>query len=402
MHWPFRQSKQRETDLEEELAFDLAAETEQRVRSGLTREEALRASRRDLGNTMLIKEDVREAWGWAAFDRLAQDVRYGLRSLRNNPLFAAMAVLSLALGIGSATAIYSVMDAVLFRALPVRHPRELVILNWRAIKPPPSGFTQPAGIDTVDGSVYTGPGGDRLSSDFPWPFFASLRDGNDVFSAVFAYKDAGQLRCPFRDRRNSAAWSSSPATSSMSLGINPAAGRLIYDSDNLADAPAVAVLSYNYWRDRFAGDPAAVGTTIRIGKIPFTICGVAAPEFFGLAPGSAPALYIPVGTRPGVRRRQRGDAMAKRFPCSRTPHYYWTDMMGRLRPGITMARAEAGDRSAISQFVIASGADADRADIPSLWLEEGGSGLDSLRSRYSKPLVCSHVHGRVHSRDRLR
>src|SRR2546430_647908 len=128
MRWPFRQSKQRERDLEDEIAFDLAADIEELVRAGASREAAIHTSRRDLGNTALLKEDVRETWGWAAFDRFGQDIRYGWRTLRKNPLFAAMAVLSLALGIGSATAIYSVMDAVLFRALPVRRPRELVIL----------------------------------------------------------------------------------------------------------------------------------------------------------------------------------------------------------------------------------------------------------------------------------
>ena len=127
MRWPFRQSKQREKDLEDEIAFDLAADTEERVRAGVSREEAIQASRRDLGNKALIKEDVRETWGWAAFGRLGQDIRYGWRTLRKNPLFAAMVVLSLALGIGSATAIYSVMDAVLFRALPV-----VILANWRS------------------------------------------------------------------------------------------------------------------------------------------------------------------------------------------------------------------------------------------------------------------------------
>ena len=86
-----------------------------------------------------------------------------------------LAVLSLALGIGSATAIYSVMDALLFRALPVRHPHELVVLNWRAIPPPASGFTQPSGIRTVDGSVSTGPAGDRFSPDFPCPLYVHSR-----------------------------------------------------------------------------------------------------------------------------------------------------------------------------------------------------------------------------------
>jgi macrolide transport system ATP-binding/permease protein len=384
--WPFRQSQQREKDLEDEIAFDLAADTEERVRAGVSHEEAIQASRRDLGNKALIKEDVRETWRPAAFGRLGQDIRYGLRALRKNPLFAAMVALSLALGIGSATAIYSVMDVVLFRALPVRHPRELAILNWRAIKPPASGFTEPAGIDSVDGSVYTGPGGDRLSPDFPWPFFSSMRDGNDVFSTVFAYKDAGQLTISVQGQAELGGVEFVSSNFFNSLGIDPASGRLIYDSDNLAGAPAVAVLSYNYWRDRFAGDTAAVGRTIHIGKIPFTICGVAAPEFFGIAPGSAPALYIAIGTRPRVV----ADSVAtqgQKISMFTDAHYYWTDMMGRLRPGITMARAEAETGTRFRQFLIATGANANRADLPALWLEEGGSGLDSLRRQYSKPLV---------------
>jgi macrolide transport system ATP-binding/permease protein len=385
MRWPFRQRKQREKDLEDEIAFDLAADTEERVRAGLSREEADYASRHDLGNTALIKEDVRETWGWAALGRLGQDIRYGCRTLRKNPLFGVMAVLSLALGIGSATAIYSVMDAVLFRALPVQHPRELVILNWRAIKPPASGFTQPAGIRTVDGSVYNGPVGDRLSPDFPWPFYALLRDGNDVFSSVFAYKDAGQLTVSIRGQAELAGVQFVSGNFFDSLGINPAAGRLIFDTDNLAGAPTVAVLGYNYWRDRFAADITVVGRTIRIGRLPFTICGVAASEFFGLAPGSSPALYIPIGTRPVVVADSVATP-AEKISMFTDTSYYWTDMMGRMRPGITMARAEAETGTRFRQFVIAAGANANRADFPSLWLEEGGSGLDSLRRRYSKPL----------------
>ncbi|MES1260676.1 MAG: ABC transporter permease, partial [Acidobacteriota bacterium] len=296
-----------------------------------------------------------------------------------------MAVLSLALGIGSATAIYSVMDAMLVRALPVRNPRELAILKWRAIKPPASGFTEPAGIDSVDGSVSTGAGGDRVSPDFPWPFYASLRDGTDAFSAVFAYKDAGQLTISVRGQAALAGVQFVSGNFFEVLGIGPAWGRLIYDSDNLAGAPAVAVLSFRYWRDRFGGDRAAIGRTIRIGRVPFTICGVAAPEFFGLAPGSAPALYIPVGTRPGIVADSVGTGEQKTSMFA-DAHYFWTDMMGRLRPGVTPAQAEAETGARFRRFAIANGANGSRADFPSLWLEEGGSGLDSLRVKYSKPL----------------
>jgi predicted permease len=381
VRWPFARSKQREKDLEDEIAFDLAADAEERVRSGASPEEATLASRRDLGNTALIKEDVRETWGWAAFGRLAQDVRYGWRILRKNPLFAATAILSLAGGIGSAAAIYSVMDAMLFRALPVCNPGELVIPNWRAPRPPASGFTEPAGIDVVDGHVSMGPAG-RLSPDFAWPFYASLRDAGDIFSTVFAYKDAGQLTVSVQGQAELDDVEFVSGNFFDSLGVNPAAGRLI---DNGDDHAAVAVLSFNYWRDRFAASPAAIGRTIHIGRLPFTICGVAAPEFFGIAPGSAPALYIPVG----ARTRVVADSVAtpgESMSMFVNPRYYWIDMMARLRPGVTMAHAQAEAAARLRQFGIAAGANPNRADFPSLWLEAGGSGLDALRRRYSKPL----------------
>jgi len=330
-------------------------------------------------------EDIRGTWGWAAYDRCVQDIRYGWRTLWKNPLFAAMAMLSLALGIGSATAMYSLMDAMLFRALPVRHPHELVILNWRAIKPPASGFTEPAGIDVVDGSVYTGPAGDRFSADFPWPFYQSIRGGTGVFSTVFAYKDAGQLPLSIQGHAELGGVQFVSGNFFDSLGINPAAGRLIHENDNLDDAPLVAVLSYNSWRDRFASDMGVIGRTIRLGKLPFTICGIAAPEFFGIAPGSSPTLYIPIAARQRVTADTLGTG-GQKISMFSDAHYYWTDMIGRLRPGITLAQAEAETAARFRQFVIASGANENRVDLPSLWVEEGGSGLDSLRRQFSKPL----------------
>ncbi|MGH9584094.1 MAG: permease prefix domain 1-containing protein, partial [Bryobacteraceae bacterium] len=111
--WRFWRLKQRDSDLDDEIAYDLAADAEERIRSGVPREEAERTSRRDFGNVLMRKEDVREIWGWAWLQRLVQDIRYGWRTWRKNPLFVAMAVLSLALGIGANTAIFSVMDAIM-------------------------------------------------------------------------------------------------------------------------------------------------------------------------------------------------------------------------------------------------------------------------------------------------
>jgi predicted permease len=294
-----------------------------------------------------------------------------------------MAVLSLALGIGANTAIYSVMDAVLFRALPVRNPGELVILNWRVRQAPPTGYVEPAGVRVVDGRVNFEPGGARTSSDFPWPFYQLLRHHNDVFSTIFAYKDDGQLNLMVRGQAEVGTVEFVSGNFFSSLGIIPAAGRLIEESDNLTGAPAIAVLSYGYWRDRFAGDPAAVGQTVHISNVLFTIVGIAAPEFFGVSPGLAPVLYVPMVSRMSIDPVLGPGELASMFV---DPHYYWTDMIGRLRPGVTMAHAQAELATRFRQFALAEGANKERADFPSLWLEEGGSGVDSLRRQYSKPL----------------
>src|SRR5215467_6736614 len=110
MRWGFRRPKHTDEDLDDEIAHDLALDAEERVRSGMSREEAERSSRRDFGNTLLVKEDMREAWVWSSLERLVQDSRYALRTFRKNPVFTTVAVLSLALGIGANTAIYGFMD----------------------------------------------------------------------------------------------------------------------------------------------------------------------------------------------------------------------------------------------------------------------------------------------------
>jgi macrolide transport system ATP-binding/permease protein len=374
MRWYFWRRKRREIDLDDEIAYDLALDAEERVRSGLTRQEAERASRRDFGNVLLLKEGIREMWGWTSLERLAQDLRYGWRTLRNNPLFTSMAVLSLALGIGANTAIYSVVDAIMLRALPVRNPGELVILNWRAKQ----------GTDHHNGSMFEDPKGGITSPDFPWPAYELLRSRNDVLTTLFAFKSAGQLNLIVRGQAELGPVEFVSGNFFSGVGIVPVAGRLLGDSDDVAGASQVAVLSYNYWRDRFAADPAAIGQTVRINETPFTIAGVAAPEFFGVVPGSAPAIYVPMRNRPSLARNY-GSEHDTMFSDT---HFYWADIMGRLRPGLTPERAQVELAARFRQFALASAAnDRERADLPTLWVEEGGSGVDSLRRQYSKPLL---------------
>ena len=295
MDWRIWRRAQRESDLRDEIAHDLALEADERMRAGAPAEEAAQASRRDFGNALLVEEDVRETWGWTSLDRLAQDIRYGWRTLCKNPLFTAMAVSTLALGIGANTAIYSVMDAIMLRALPVRNPGELAILNWRAQR-------DPLVIDSHTGSEYNEPGGGKTSPDFPWPAYELLRDHNSVFTSLFAYQDLGQLTVNVRSHAELGRVELVSGNFFRGLGIVAAAGRLIDDSDDRAGGAPVAVLSYNFWRERFAGDLAAIGQAVRINDRLFTLVGVTPPEFFGVRPGAAPAVYAPIANRPALTR----------------------------------------------------------------------------------------------------
>jgi macrolide transport system ATP-binding/permease protein len=376
MGWRTWRRKQREIDLRDEIAHDLALDAEERMCAGAAPTEAQQASRRDFGSVLLVEEEVREMWGWTSLDRLRQDVRYGWRTLCKNPLFTSMAVATLALGIGANTAIYSVIDAIMIRALPVRSPGELVILNWRAPR-------EPLVMDSHTGTEYHEPGGGRTSPDFPWPAYELIRDRNTVFTSLFAYQDTGELNVSVRGQAELGRVELVSGNFFSGLGIVPAAGRLIEDSDNPAGGSQVAVLSYNYWRGRFAADPAAVGQSIRINNLPFTVVGVAPPEFSGVKPGSAPILYVPIRNRPSLARNY-GNEHDTMFISSR---FYWVNIMGRLRPGITRTRAQAELAAKFHQFALASATgENERASLPELWLEEGASGVDSLRRQYSKPL----------------
>jgi predicted permease len=378
MHWPFRRNKPSETDLADELSHDLAAEIRERMEGGASREEAEFSARRDFGNLSRVQEDLHELHSWPAFDRIAQDVRYGVRTLARNPLFTAMAILSLGLGIGANTAIYSVMDAVMLRALPVQDPSQLAILTWRSQPNPPV-------VNSHSGNSYPEPDGRVASPDFPWAAYELFAKNNGVFSTLFAHAPTGPpLNVIIHNEARLSPVELVSGTFFSGLGLYPAAGRLIAPGDDHRGAPAIAVLSYNYWQSRFAGDPSAVGQIITIKGVPFQVAGVAPPDFYGITPGSAPAIYVPISLRPLLIPLYGQDAKAMFID----PHNYWTGVMGRLGPGVSLQRAQTEIAARFAQFVSASARNAaDRANLPELRVEEGGSGVDALRRRYSKPLL---------------
>jgi predicted permease len=369
------QRRRKEAQLREELQFHLAAEAEEREGRGVPATEAARAARRDLGNQALLTEDARALWSWTLLEQLVQDIRYGLRGMAKNPLFTALAAVSLALGIGANTAIYSFMDSIMLRALPISDPSSLIVVKWRSDLIKGREFV----MHSVDGRTYDDPSG-VTAGIFPYPAFERLQQvSSPVLASLFAHKDAGPVNVIVRGEADIAAAECVSGGFFGGLSIVPFAGRLIDERDDRANAEPVAVLSAGYGRRRFGDAANAVGQSILINNVAFTVIGVAPPEFFGVDPARAPQVYLPLGT--GLQFQSDHARLLT------DPNYYWLDVMGRLKRGIGRDQAQAALAGPFNEWVAATATDdAERANLPQLRLEEGAAGLDTLRREYSKPL----------------
>jgi predicted permease len=375
--------RSREDQLAAELRFHLEEEAEEFRQAGLPEKEARSAALRDLGNLGRVQEETRAAWGWTLVEQLAQDLRYAARTIRRNPAFTLLATLSLALGIGANTAIYSFMDALLARALPVADPRSLAVLNWHVMGG--EGVRAPV-VHDASGFSYHDPKNGRISPIFPYPAFELLRKSNDICSVLFAYRPARKLNLFARNQAEVADGEYVSGDYFRGLAVTPASGRLITGDDDRADAPAVVVLSYGFAETRFGDAARAVGQPVTIGNIPFTVIGVTPPGFFGVDPAKAPRFYLPLHADLLIDP-ERGPGLN---PAGRyfDQHYYWIEMMARLKPGVTIARAQAALAPVFAGWVAATAAnDQERRNLPEVLLKEGSGGLDNLRREYSQPFL---------------
>ena len=356
---------QYERDLEEELRHHLAM-----------LEESGKPAHRQFGNVTYLQEESRSMWTFAFFEQLAQDLRYAVRAMAANKLFTATAVLSLALGIGANTAIYSFMDAILMRALPVSHPEQLVVLQWHSPRRPPVAMS-------INGSSYRYPKGGSMSPNFPYNFYPIVRNEKETFSTVFGYTHVQNYNVIFDGQAETAGAGYVTGNYFGSLGVPPAVGRLLDETDDRTGAPSTVVLSYAYWQSRFHGDPAVAGRMIQVNNLPFTVAGVAAPGFFGVDPGTTPQFYMPIHAMPTLAAKPEAEEKRRFFD----DHFYWLEMMGRLRPGVSTEQARAAMDARLHAFAAGTAVKPSDAEIlPQLIVEEAGSGIDSLRREYSKPL----------------
>jgi macrolide transport system ATP-binding/permease protein len=375
--------RQKEAELHEELQFHLDEEVEEHQEEGVSIEQAKWAARRDLGNITLLQEDTRATWGWTILDQLVQDARYALRTMGSNRLFTFIAVVSLGLGIGANTAIYSFMDALLLRTLPVPDPESLVTLNWHS-KIYPRGEEQPAFVmHAMSGHTYEDPKSGVTAGIFPYPAFELLVKKGSMFSSVFGFRRAERLNLGVGGHADVANGEYVSGDYFRGLGLSPAAGRLIMPDDDRAGAPAVAVISLALSQQRFGSAANAAGKSVLVNNAPFTVIGVTPPEFFGVDPAAAPDIYLPMRTNLLLEADSYGGPAAMYLD----QHYYWLQVMARLRPGVGIVQAQDALAVPFHQWVESTATNArERANLPELLITEGGGGLDTLRRRYSEPL----------------
>src|SRR6266852_9305630 len=257
--------KQLEKDLDEELAFHLAMREEKKRAKGTAAEEARYAARREFGNAMRVKEICREVWSFASLETFWRDLRYGARALGKNPGFTMAAVLAIALGIGVNTGIFSVLNGVALRLLPI--PRAEQILSVDQIL-----------HGKLSRNVHGEPG------LFSYSEYKNYRDNNHVFAGLLAYEPFLQATLGGESRKQLMGAAASCNYFDV-LGTRPGLGRVFVDADCSAPgASAVVVLSDDLWRSRFGADPLIVGKSVSLNRTKFVVIGVAAPGFSGLDP----------------------------------------------------------------------------------------------------------------------
>jgi predicted permease len=303
-----------------------------------------------------------------AFAQLATDLRYGMRSLRHAPLFTAVAVASIAFGIGANTAVFTLVDQVVLRTLPVERPHELVQ------------------VSAPDTETFGGGIGD--GSELSYAMYRDLRDGNTVFTSMFCRMWAG-MHVFYNGRTEQVTGQLVSGTFFTTLGVQPAIGRLLSPADERTiGGHPVAVLSHAYWRSRFSGNPGIIGRTIVVNRHPVEIVGVAEPGFEGVDLGEPAQVYAPMVMLP-----QLGPPWLK----IEGRRFRFVQVFGRLRAGITAAQAQAGlqplyrarleDESRDAAFAAAS-ADTKRRFLEGrLRVDDASRGRSGLRSSVTEPLL---------------
>jgi predicted permease len=367
-----------EREMDEELRAFIDASAEAKRRAGMTPEEAVHAARVEMGSANAVKHHIRQA-GWeTSIENLWQDLRYSLRMLIKSPAFTLVAVISLALGIGANTAIFSLMDVVMLRSLPVDEPGQLVLF----------------GPGRMVGSTGSLP--DGSTQLFSYSFYRSFSQKNQVFSSVTAvnsveFSTHGTLAGQGRETMRAALVCGNYFSL---LGINPDRGRVLTEADDQTPGSgAVAVASYSWWQ-RHGNDPAAVGKQVHIEGTDYTIVGIAPPGFFGTTVGALPDFWIPLSMEKEISPGWNG----------LTDKWFQSlYLIARLKPGVTAEQATANTNLIFKQYIRGeyldqSPSQKDLAGLQQAHIEltSAARGISRMRVEFSLPLeILAAIAGLV-------
>jgi predicted permease len=355
------------SDLDEEMRLHVELRREQQMAAGADAESARAAALRRFGNPTRLREESQRAWGWEWLETLGQDAVYGIRSMLRTPAVTAIALLSLALGIGANTAIFSFLNAVMLRNLPVKDPQQLVKLgveDW-------NGITDSFACTEL----------------YSYPFYREFRSRNAVFSDTAAFMSIVNPVHGFLDDRSEPELLNVQTVSGSyfhTLGVDAQIGRVIDEADDSSEGDhPVVVISDRFWKRDLGGDPGVLHHTIKLGDVVYQIVGVAPAEFFGMTVGELPDAWAPL-------------SMAGLIP----PHWgkYKEDfseslyIIGRLKPGVSVPQATA-NTNVLFRSILLSFPDAhltkdnlEHLNHAHVQLQSMERGLSSLRNQYSEPL----------------
>jgi len=310
---PWSSWQRREADFDRELRNHLDLEAEGQQDATISPEEAGYAARRAFGNITLVKEDVRAIWGWTSVEGIIQDLRYAVRMLGKSPAFTAVALLSVTLGIAANTTVFSLIDAMWFRTLPVRDPEQLIrVYAWGL----PKGANRP-GVDS-----------------FSWPLYDAVRRRSTALTDLVAHYSTAPLQVSAGGEASEVQGAVVSANYFAMLGVQPALGRFfVPEEDQVRGRDAVAVISMGLWQRRFGGDSTVLGRSITINGVILRIIGIAPEEFHGIVPGTAANdLWMP------TMMLETGYRWCNAFnddDCAPL------DVIGRLPPGRRLGEARA-------------------------------------------------------------
>ena len=370
--FPWYRRQAREADLQRELADHLELEAEEQRAAGLSPEEGAHAAHRALGNMLQIEEDVRATWGFLWVETLFQDLRFALRILLKSPGFAVVALLTLALGIGANTAIFTLIDGIMLRTLPVSKPAELYRLG---------DTHQCCNIGGVQSRW----------SIFSYPLYEQLRDHTPGFSEMAAF--AGGLD-DFAVRRAGSDAPPGPLVGEFvsgnyftMLGLRAFGGRLIDSTDDRASAPPVAVISYRAWQQDFGGRPTAIGAALVVNTVSFTIVGIAPPGFYGdRMIAGPPDLWLPLASEPIL---DEPNAFLNQTDSN------WLYIIGRMSPGASPAAVQSQLTVELRNWLSVqpglSGHDRAKAAKTRIILTRAAAGIDVMQHENASGLLMLAV-----------